>query len=53
MRDEQLRGVQAELARAQGEASAFQRQVDAGAEQRRELQDSLKAAQQRFTAELD
>ncbi|MGH8856850.1 MAG: DNA-binding protein, partial [Polaromonas sp.] len=52
-RDEQLRGVQAELARAQGEASALQRQVDTGAEQRRELQDSLKATQQRFTAELE
>ena len=52
-RDQQLRDVQAELARAQGEASALQRQVDTGAEQRRELQEALKATQQRFTAELE
>lgn len=52
-RDAQLRSVQAELARSQGEASALQRQVNASAEQHRELQDSLNAAQLRFTAELE
>ncbi len=50
---ETLTGTQAELARAQGEVAALQRQVDAGTAQRREMQESLNAAQQRFTEELE
>lgn len=45
--------VQAELARAQGESTSLQRQIDANVVQRRELQDGLQAAQQRFTDELE
>ena len=50
---ENLTGAQAELARAQGEVAALQRQVDAGTAQRREMQETLNAAQQRFTEELE
>ncbi len=45
--------VQAELARTQGESTSLQRQIDANAAQRRELQESLQTAQQRFTHELE
>lgn len=44
---------QTDLARAQGEVAALQRQVDAGAVQRRELQEGFNAAQQRLTHELE
>lgn len=50
---QQWTDAQADLARAQGEVTALQRQVDAGAAQRRELQDGFNAAQQRFTHELE
>ncbi len=50
---ENLTGAQAELARAQGEVAALQRQVDAGTAQRREMQETLSAAQHRFTEELE
>ena len=49
----QLTDLQAELARTQGEATTLKRQIDAGATQRRELQDDLKATLQRFTQELE
>lgn len=45
--------TQADLARAQGEVTALQRQVDTGVAQRRELQDGFNAAQQRLTHELE
>lgn len=45
--------TQADLARAQGAVTVLQRQVDAGAAQRRELQDGFNAAQQRLTHELE
>jgi len=45
--------VQAELARTQGESATLLRQIDAGATQRRELQEGLQTAQQRFTHELE
>jgi len=45
--------VQAELARAQGESTSLQRQIDANVAQRREFQESLQLAQQRFTHELE
>ena len=44
--------VQAELARTQGESTSLQRQIDANAAQRRELQEGVQTAQQRFTHEL-
>lgn len=50
---EDLTGAQAELAGARGEISALQRQVDAGAVQHRELQETLNATQRRFTEELE
>lgn len=50
---QQLVEHQASLARAQGEVEILQRQVDTGVEQRRELQENLNAAQQRFTHELE
>lgn len=50
---QQWTDAQADLARAQGEVTALQRQVDAGAAQRRELQDGFNAAQQRLTHELE
>jgi chromosome segregation ATPase len=50
---ENLTGAQAELARAQGEVAVLQRQVDAGTAQHREMQETLNAAQQRFTDELE
>ncbi len=45
--------VQAELARTQGESTSLQRQIDANAAQRRELQEALQTAQQRFTHEME
>ena len=45
--------VQAELARTQGESTSLQRQIDANVAQRRELQEGVQAAQQRFTYELE
>ncbi|MDP1541795.1 MAG: DNA-binding protein [Polycyclovorans sp.] len=50
---EDLKGALAELAGARGEISALQRQVDAGAVQHRELQETLNASQRRFTEELE
>lgn len=50
---EKLAAAQVALAHAQGEVSALQRQVDTGASQRRELQESINTAQQRFTRELE
>lgn len=48
-----LSELQGELARAQGEVTAQQRQVDAAVLQRRELQAALNAAQESFTRELE
>jgi chromosome segregation ATPase len=45
--------LQSELARAQGEVTAQQRQVEAAAVHRQELQAALNAAQERFTRELE
>jgi hypothetical protein len=50
---EKLTELQSELARAQGEVTAQQRQVDASAVQRQELQAALSAAQESFTRELE
>jgi chromosome segregation ATPase len=50
---EKLTELQSELARAQGEVTAQQRQVDAAAVQRQELQAALNAAQESFTRELE
>ena len=50
---EKLTELQSELARAQGEVAAQQRQVDAAAVQRQELQAALNAAQESFTRELE
>ncbi len=50
---EDLKGAQAELAGARGEISALHRQVDAGAVQHRELQETLNVTQRRFTEELE
>ncbi|MGE3345893.1 MAG: DNA-binding protein [Ramlibacter sp.] len=50
---ERLGELQGELARARGEVTAQQRQVDAAAVQRRELQAALNAAQESFTRELE
>jgi hypothetical protein len=50
---QQLAGLQAELARAQGESTSLQRQIDTEVAQRRELQESLQVAQQRFNHELE
>lgn len=49
----QLADLQAELARTQGEAATLQRQVDANGVHRRELQEGLQAAQQRFSHEME
>jgi chromosome segregation ATPase len=45
--------LQSEMARAQGEVTAQQRQVEAAAVNRQELQAALNAAQERFTRELE
>jgi hypothetical protein len=45
--------LQSELARTQGEVTAQQRQVEAAAVHRQELQAALNAAQERFTRELE
>lgn len=50
---QQMTGLQAALARTQGESSTLQRQIDNGIALRRELQDALQAAQQQFTHELE
>ncbi|WP_404303324.1 DNA-binding protein [Alicycliphilus denitrificans] len=50
---ERVTSLQSELGRAQGEVAALQRQLDAGAGQRQELQAALSAAQERFTGELE
>lgn len=50
---QRLTAAQADFARAQGEVTALQRQVEAGAEQRRELQGALNTSHQRFTQELE
>ena len=50
---ERLGELQGALARAQGEVAAQQRQVDAAAVQRQELQAALNAAQENFTRELE
>jgi chromosome segregation ATPase len=48
----EIAAFQTDFARVQGELTALQRQVDAGMDQRRELQETLNAAQQQFTSEL-
>ncbi len=48
-----LRSTEQDLARERGETAALQRQVDDGAQQRRELQEALQTTQQRFTRELE
>lgn len=48
-----LTATQAELARAQGEVAAQQRQIDATMAQRQELQQALATAREQFTRELE
>ncbi len=48
-----LIATQADLAHAQGEVTAQQRQIDASVAQRQELQQALAAAQKQFTRELE
>lgn len=48
-----LTATQADLARAQGEVTAQQRQIDAAVAQRQELQQALAAAREQFTRELE
>lgn len=48
-----LRSIEQDLAREHGETAALQRQVDDGAQQRRELQEALQITQHRFSHELE
>lgn len=50
---QRLAETQTDLARAQGEVAALQRQVEANTAQHRELQEGFNAAQRRHTHELE
>lgn len=50
---QQVNELQANLARAQGEMSAQQRQIDLSQTQRQELQQALATAREQFTRELE